>query len=297
MVIKRLAVEGFRAIGNRVEFRPAMINLIVGRNNTGKSSILEALASFLSALNGYVDALGRDVFKEVFLFEKRISPEFLVHELQERFVIEADISTNEGFRRKLSLELMVFDENIPETLHRLLIKNFIERTMDFVRKKITMIKRTSFRDLLYSTVLSSIWKRRRIYFREEDAVGDFSSIIREIYENIRGVRMKVQDTELIDRQELLMRLDNISEKVKILMSAAEKDVDMIIEKIMSGLQKAIKEELLRKMLSSKKVFLVLRDRDEYLDVRFMFTRPVEVKVSVKKYEEILSEGFSGGEHL
>ena len=49
-----------------------MINILVGRDNSGKSSVLEAIALVVSSLNGYRDALGMDIFRDVFFSEKSL---------------------------------------------------------------------------------------------------------------------------------------------------------------------------------------------------------------------------------
>ena len=71
--VEKFVVEGFRAISNRVAIEPRRINIIVGRNNVGKSSLIEGLALLLAAGNGYRDVLGRDVLAELLISEKGYS--------------------------------------------------------------------------------------------------------------------------------------------------------------------------------------------------------------------------------
>mgnify|MGYP001770769101 FL=1 len=45
-MIMKLTVSGFKVL-DYVEINPRLLNIIVGRNNTGKTSILEALYMML----------------------------------------------------------------------------------------------------------------------------------------------------------------------------------------------------------------------------------------------------------
>ena len=42
MTITKLSIESFKGI-NQLSFEPKQLNIIVGRNNTGKTSILQAI--------------------------------------------------------------------------------------------------------------------------------------------------------------------------------------------------------------------------------------------------------------
>ena len=46
MVIKEVGIENFKGIDS-IKFKPKLLNVIVGRNNTGKTSIIEAIAMAL----------------------------------------------------------------------------------------------------------------------------------------------------------------------------------------------------------------------------------------------------------
>jgi len=62
--VEKLVIEGYRGI-DYFEYEPKMINILVGRNNTGKSSILEAAALLSTASAGFYDALGNNILKEI----------------------------------------------------------------------------------------------------------------------------------------------------------------------------------------------------------------------------------------
>lgn len=71
MSIKKVRIQNYKGLEN-LGFEPSRINIFVGRNNTGKSSALEAVALALSATNGFEDALGVDMLSHI---TKRRMPE------------------------------------------------------------------------------------------------------------------------------------------------------------------------------------------------------------------------------
>jgi ABC-type branched-subunit amino acid transport system ATPase component len=62
--IKKLVIDGYRGI-DHFEYEPNMINILVGRNNTGKSSILEAAAITYTAPTGFQDRLGNNILEKI----------------------------------------------------------------------------------------------------------------------------------------------------------------------------------------------------------------------------------------
>jgi predicted ATP-dependent endonuclease of OLD family len=62
--IEKLVIDGYRGI-DHFEYKPNMINILVGRNNTGKSSILEVAAITYTAPTGFQDRLGNNIFEKI----------------------------------------------------------------------------------------------------------------------------------------------------------------------------------------------------------------------------------------
>jgi AAA15 family ATPase/GTPase len=62
--IEKLVIDGYRGI-DHFEYEPNMINILVGRNNTGKSSILEAAAITYTAPTGFQDRLGNNILEKI----------------------------------------------------------------------------------------------------------------------------------------------------------------------------------------------------------------------------------------
>jgi len=63
MVVKRIEINGYRGIDEVELTFDGWINIFVGRNNTGKSSILEAITLAASAPNQYYDLLNNDLLE------------------------------------------------------------------------------------------------------------------------------------------------------------------------------------------------------------------------------------------
>jgi AAA15 family ATPase/GTPase len=62
--IEKLVIDGYRGI-DHFEYEPNMINILVGRNNTGKSSILEAAAITYTAPTMFQDRLGNNILEKI----------------------------------------------------------------------------------------------------------------------------------------------------------------------------------------------------------------------------------------
>lgn len=78
-MIRHIEIEDFRGLSGKVLLDLAKLNIFVGRNNTGKSSILEAVSLSASCLNDYRDVLGKNLLEDILLREKRIKPEYMVN--------------------------------------------------------------------------------------------------------------------------------------------------------------------------------------------------------------------------
>ncbi len=78
MHLQRIEIKGYRGIRRLVLDLDQQINILVGRNNTGKSSVLEAIMLAATAPAQYYDALGNDILK---LIRKRVG------EQKERYLI------------------------------------------------------------------------------------------------------------------------------------------------------------------------------------------------------------------
>lgn len=74
--IHNLKIQNFRGLVD-VECSPRRINILVGRNNSGKSSVLEALALQLCSRNGFRDSGGNDLWRSL-TRQRYYNPRFLI---------------------------------------------------------------------------------------------------------------------------------------------------------------------------------------------------------------------------
>lgn len=82
------SIKNYRAIEN-LEFSPNSINVFVGPNNCGKSSVLEAIALNLSLDNNFSDYAGKDVWHYL-LSRKTYDPCYMVFSGAKEALIECD---------------------------------------------------------------------------------------------------------------------------------------------------------------------------------------------------------------
>jgi AAA15 family ATPase/GTPase len=72
-MLDKIEIKNYRILED-LKFEPSRLNVFVGRNNTGKSSALEAIALALSSLNGFKDVLENDLLDR--LTERRVPEEW-----------------------------------------------------------------------------------------------------------------------------------------------------------------------------------------------------------------------------
>ena len=148
--INEIKIENYRGL-QEVHFEPARINVFIGRNNTGKSSVLEAIALAVSALNGFKDSIGTDIIETI--MERRLSYSALnfaryfvnLHSNQSQILLKV----NDDF---LALELEFFESGYPES----------EVGRDFLRYVEDLANKRALRDLeLEDPILERLWRLTR----------------------------------------------------------------------------------------------------------------------------------------
>ncbi len=131
-----ISIENYRAI-KKVEFSPNSINIFVGPNNCGKSSILEAIAFNISGSNKFKDAIGNNIWTELSRV-KKYDPEFLVYNNAHHTSIKFNNS---------DLTIETIEDGFPEGANGALIKKYFENIIiEFIEKGsiITEIKENYF---------------------------------------------------------------------------------------------------------------------------------------------------------
>ena len=84
MEIKSLLIENYGCLKNFKLDKLKRINVLVGRNNTGKSSVLEALTLAYSSNANYYDAMGNDLLKNILINRKGLD------DVRSQYIINID---------------------------------------------------------------------------------------------------------------------------------------------------------------------------------------------------------------
>ncbi len=148
MVINYIKIKSFRGVSGEISVRPSRLNILVGRNNTGKSSVLDAIALAISSFSEYKDVLGKDIIKDIIFSEKIIEPRYLVH-LKSK---ESSITIHLDDKRKVKLLIKLYSD-LEEVMHedRFMYNKLIEWINDKTRKFITRVVKTLEREFLRPT--------------------------------------------------------------------------------------------------------------------------------------------------
>ena len=87
---KKIRVSGFRGADDIVLDRLGRLNILVGRNNTGKSSCLEAVSLMSSGRDLFKNAFGESTLERI--LGRRVGTDegwkHLIHDCGERAVVE-----------------------------------------------------------------------------------------------------------------------------------------------------------------------------------------------------------------
>lgn len=105
-LIKEIKINNYKGLED-IQFPCSSINIIVGPNNTGKSSFLESIFMSISSLNNYEDMLETDL-SDLFDFEMIDIKHFIQHE-KEKSTIELDLKDN----NKLELSIIHSNKGYP----------------------------------------------------------------------------------------------------------------------------------------------------------------------------------------
>ncbi len=136
-MLSEVEISDFRAITS-LRIPLTKINILVGRNNTGKTTVIEALALLLSSFNEYEDFIGRSILDLV--AQHRGKPEYLVKMGRSYARISATLDTGRRITLYILKDLKEFKEIEPEVI------NGIEQALDLIadsayQEKVSEIER------------------------------------------------------------------------------------------------------------------------------------------------------------
>ncbi|MDO8871246.1 MAG: AAA family ATPase [Methanoregula sp.] len=127
-----ISINNYRAIKN-IELLPKSINIFVGPNNCGKSSILEAIAMNLSGKNGFTDEGGANIWSFL-IASKKYDPDFLFFNNSKQIKIE---SNNPDKTNQIIFE--TFKEGYPDGETGKIIQNFLQTQVSTFLEKASTI--------------------------------------------------------------------------------------------------------------------------------------------------------------
>jgi predicted ATPase len=122
--IGSIKIENFRAIKN-FEITSKSINIFVGPNNCGKSSVLEGLSLNLSGNNGFNDAINNNIWNNL-VRNKKYDPNFLINKNSN----QAKIACNYLNGKKYSILIDIYDEGFPENEIGLKIRKYFQEKIE-----------------------------------------------------------------------------------------------------------------------------------------------------------------------
>jgi AAA15 family ATPase/GTPase len=172
-----ITIENYRAI-KKAEFSPNSINIFVGPNNCGKSSVLEAIAFNISGSNKFKDAIGNNIWTELSRI-KKYDPAFLVY----NNAPHASIKFNNS-----CLTIETIEEGFPEDSRGVLIKKYFDNIInEFVEKGsiITEIKENYY-SIPKKSPLSVLTIQRTLTEISESLQDDLETPDNENYETLKG---------------------------------------------------------------------------------------------------------------
>ncbi|MDW7978478.1 MAG: AAA family ATPase [Candidatus Caldarchaeum sp.] len=119
MWIEELTIENYRGIA-QMKLSPKPVNIFVGRNNTGKSSVLEAVVIAATSPTGYADSLNQDLLRAVLRRSRALS--YYIRVGNEKATIRIDTEA----AKPLEVELLYVEKGLPED-YSTVCKNLIDK--------------------------------------------------------------------------------------------------------------------------------------------------------------------------
>jgi len=138
--IDHVTIQNYRAI-QKIEFSPKPINIFVGRNNCGKSSILQALALNLAGSTNFKDAVGNNIWVDL-VYGKKYNVDFLPFNGTNQITIECKIN-----KHHLKSTIEIISDGYPNDERGSIIQTFFQKKIEeFLQKESTVsqIKETYF---------------------------------------------------------------------------------------------------------------------------------------------------------
>ena len=119
-IIKEVKINNYKGIEN-IQFPCGSINIIVGPNNTGKSSLLESIIMSISSLNNFED-INEIKLSDIFDFEFE-DIKYIIKQKEEKSTIKIELLEND----EITLDLVHLENGYPLEIEDEFL-NFINKT-------------------------------------------------------------------------------------------------------------------------------------------------------------------------
>lgn len=134
-IIRKVRIKNYRGLNN-IDFSPSSVNIIVGPNSTGKSSILESIGLTISSLNNFEDSLENNLL-DVLTIDKEYKPKYFISSGEKHCEINLEISRDDKESSNLQLSMDIFEKGYPDDEIGVLFFEYVNEYVDkFVKSKL-----------------------------------------------------------------------------------------------------------------------------------------------------------------
>ena len=157
--VRNISIKNYRGIKD-IHFPPKAVNIFVGPNNCGKSSILEAIALNLTSSRNFKDSVDKNIWDEL-IKQRQYNRQFLINENERQAEIICD---------DLKLTIEFFKIGLPDDDRgKKIIEYFLKRINNFLNSK---------------NVFGELFDEYRMRSRITDEVGKSQKTLFDIEEDL-----------------------------------------------------------------------------------------------------------------
>lgn len=266
-VIKDVEIINYKGL-EEIQFPCESINIIIGPNNTGKSSILESIWMSISSLNNFEDALETEL-SDILKHEENDKIKHFIYQSKQHSMIKIDLSENNN----ITLDLLYSKKNYPPEIAEFFL-NYINEIskkgdLDFFFKQSFDFNRVSIMEMYKISAELKALENQFAHLEKEPVDEDeknknvlIENLIKERYKKLDFLVEKYID-ELIKSEKLSMisKYNNNLTNVHLLM------------KTYSGIIPVFKKEI----STIDKIPLVFSSPEMNEDILDLYKKLVNVK--------------------
>jgi len=266
-IIKNVEITNYRGI-EEMQFPCSSINIIVGPNNTGKSSILESIWMAVSSLNGFEDDL------ETRLYDIGVTENirYLVHQGKRKSTIKLEMFGND----RITLDLLYSEKGYSEEVAEFFL-DFINETP---KTDILDYHRCPLKSELHFKIMElySIENKINRLSKKEGSKEELDKLLKRVSENLESA-IEEYINELIKSEKIFLtsKLNNDLIGIRAIIDACEWEIPIPNEDVLTlyapliisspHIDKDV-SELYKKLVNTKKlagVLDTLKERIPYFE--------------------------------